>query len=278
LNKKSTKDFVNGKGFYAVLTVCFAVVIISAGVITVNNSRQIKQQKQYQQQAKNETIAIEEAADVLNNPIEPIDLERAQIYDDHASIEQSAAYQVEPEVTQKVVVQETVANNVAVANDKAVTQKAVTPKVVPEAKQVSLSFNANSKLKWPIKGAIVMDYSKAHTIYDKTLEQYRVNESISIASKLGTPVKAAAAGTVVSITNDNKKGCTVVLDHGNGWQTTYSQLQENVIVDQNQVVDAGDVIGGVGSPTKYSILLGEHLDFEVTKDGQSTDPKLLLVD
>jgi murein DD-endopeptidase MepM/ murein hydrolase activator NlpD len=182
--------------------------------------------------------------------------------------------QQKPTVAEKAeVVQQKIADNSAVAKNKPVNEK-----VVPESKQVFLSFNANSKLKWPIKGEIVMDYSKNHTVYDKTLEQYRVNESISIASKLGTPVKAAAAGTVVSISNDNKKGCTVVLDHGNGWQTTYSQLQENVIVDKNQVVDAGDVIGGVGSPTKYSILLGEHLDFEVTKDGQSTDPKMLLVD
>jgi murein DD-endopeptidase MepM/ murein hydrolase activator NlpD len=272
LNKKSLKEFVNGKGFYAILTVCFAVVIISAGVITVNNSRQIKQQKEYEELAKNKTTLPEEIEEVLNNPVDPIDLELSQIYDDNASIENSIADQPKTAENAKVV-QETLPNKVAVAKDKPAAEK-----VVPETKQVFLSFKADSKLKWPLQGEIVMDYSKDHTIYDKTLEQYRVNDSISIAAKLGTPVKAAAAGTVVSISNDNKKGCTVVLDHGNGWRTTYSQLQENVIVDKNQVVNVGDVMGGVGNPTKYSILLGEHLDFEVTKDGESKDPKTFLTD
>lgn len=270
MNKKSLKEFVNGKGFYVVLTVCFAVVIVSAGVISINNSRQIQQQKEYDEIVNNETTVADQAQDVLNNAADPIDSE-LKLYGFDTSIEDSISQQ-ESEVVQSNEVQ-TPASNVAV-----VDQKAAVGQVVPQNKQVFLSFKDDSKMKWPIKGEIVMDYSKDHTIYDRTLEQYRVNESISISAKLGTPVKAAAAGTVVSISNDNRKGCTVVLDHGNGWQTTYSQLQDNVIVDKNQVVDVGDVIGGVGSPTKYSILLGEHLDFEVAKNGESTDPKLLLTD
>jgi murein DD-endopeptidase MepM/ murein hydrolase activator NlpD len=261
------KEFVNGKGFYVVLSVCFAVVIISAGVITVNNSRQIQQQKEQEELVKNETTFIEPAQDVLNNDAEP--LNSIPIYGVDQSIEDHLA-------NEEYAVAQNDQAQVQVPSLAAVEDKQQAQKVVPQTKQVFLSFNDNSKMQWPIKGEIVMDYSKDHTIYDKTLEQYRVNEAISIAAKLGTPVKAAAAGTVVSISKDNRKGCTVVLDHGNGWQTTYSQLQENVIVDQNQVVDAGDVIGGVGNPTKYSILLGEHLDFEIMKNGESTDPKMLL--
>jgi len=274
LDKKPVKQFVNGKGFYVVLSVCFAVVIISAGVITVNNSRQIKQQQEYDDIANNDNTEQEEARDVLNNAVEPMDPNLSELYGLDTAIDDGLSYQEDS----TLAVNDTVIGGPLVEKVVAENNVAIAQPIEPEIKQVFSAFKDDSKMIWPLEGKIVMDYSKDHTIYDKTLDQYRINESISIAAQLGTAVTAAATGTVVSIENDNKKGCTVVLDHGNGWQTTYSQLQENVIVDKNEIVEAGDVIGGVGNPTKYGILLGEHLDFEVTKDGVSTDPKRLLAD
>ncbi len=47
-------------------------------------------------------------------------------------------------------------------------------------------------------------------------------------------------------------------------------------MSENEVVEAGEVIGGIGDPSRYSIMLGNHLDFSVTKDGVSVDPKTIL--
>ncbi len=71
-----------------------------------------------------------------------------------------------------------------------------------------------------------MDYSATMQIYDATLDQYRTNDHISIGAKKGEAVKASEDGTVESIKTDDERGITVVINHDNGWQTTYSQLQE----------------------------------------------------
>ena len=125
----------------------------------------------------------------------------------------------------------------------------------------------------PLAGNIVMDYSVDHTIYDATLDQYRTNDHISIEAKKGDSVKAAEDGTVESIQTDDERGITVVINHENGWQTTYSQLQEDVVVKEGDKVKKGQEIGFVAEPTKYSVALGEHMDFSMAKDGIKVDPK-----
>ncbi len=125
----------------------------------------------------------------------------------------------------------------------------------------------------PLAGNIVMDYSADHAIYDATLDQYRTNDHISIGAKKGEAVKASEDGTVESIKTDDERGITVVINHDNGWQTTYSQLQEDVVVKEGDKVKKGQEIGFVAEPTKYSVALGEHVDFSIAKDGIKVDPK-----
>ena len=132
-------------------------------------------------------------------------------------------------------------------------------------------------MAWPLSGEIVMAFSMDHVIYDKTLEQYRTNDSISIAAQPGTEVRAAAEGLVAEITTTRENGKTVVVDHGNGWRTTYSQLQDNVPVSVGSVVQKGQIIGGVGEPSLYSVLLGPHLEFAVAQNGTALNPKDVLV-
>lgn len=137
-------------------------------------------------------------------------------------------------------------------------------------------FDDTKEMTWPVFGQIVMDYSIETSVYDKTLEQYRTNDSISISAEEGTEVLAAAEGVVERVYADVEDGNTVVINHGNGWLSTYSQLQDNVLVAVGQVVSEGEVIGAVGAPSNYSAQLGSHLDFKITKDNISTDPKVVL--
>jgi len=139
------------------------------------------------------------------------------------------------------------------------------------------SFSSNVSMSWPLIGEIVMDYSVDHVIYDKTLDVFRTNDSLSISAPVGTQVKAAAAGTVRAIFNDPERGNTVVIDNGNGWETTYSQLQEVVLVSEGDVVSMGQIIGGVAEPTRHSILKGSHLQLRVAQNNETVDPKIVLV-
>jgi murein DD-endopeptidase MepM/ murein hydrolase activator NlpD len=130
----------------------------------------------------------------------------------------------------------------------------------------------------PVSGEITMDYSKDKLVYDATLDQYRTNESICYAAEEGTVVGAAAQGTVESITKDKKSGTSVTIFHGDGWRTTYSQLSDDVAVAQGDIVEKGQTIGYVGTPGTYSAALGSHLEFKMTLDGNSVDPKTALVE
>lgn len=138
------------------------------------------------------------------------------------------------------------------------------------------AFTEGSVMQWPTFGDIVMNYSSEHGIYDVTLEHYRTNDDICIAAQLGAQVKAAAAGVVKSVANTRENGNTVVIDHGNGWETTYSQLQDSILVAEGDVVKTGQVIGGVGNPSIYSVLLGNHLSFNVKKENEDIDPLTVL--
>ncbi len=138
------------------------------------------------------------------------------------------------------------------------------------------AFTEGSQMEWPVLGEIVMNYSMDHLVYDKTLEQYRTNNSVSIAADVGSQVHASADGIVSEIFTSRELGKSVVLDHGNGWKTTYSQLQDNVLVKQGDVVKAGQAIGGVGSPSIYSLMLGNHLTFSVTSNEQYVNPNTVL--
>lgn len=131
-------------------------------------------------------------------------------------------------------------------------------------------------MMWPIDGEVVMDFSLENMVYDATLEQYRTSDAVCIAAEVGNEVAACADGTVMSAGADYEKGAVVVIDHGNGWQTTYSQLSDGLCVNEGDTVKKGQLVGYVGEPTKYGVALGSHLEFKVTQDGLAMDPKVAL--
>ena len=149
-----------------------------------------------------------------------------------------------------------------------------------ESEEFVLADSAGAKpvFNWPLEGDIVMDFSSDALVYDSTLDQYRTNDTICISAAKGTPVKASSDGTVESVSESDEEGNTVTIFHGNGWRTTYGQLDDSIAVSQGDIVKAGDVIGTVGTPSKYSVALGEHLSFEVSENETAIDPKVALAE
>jgi murein DD-endopeptidase MepM/ murein hydrolase activator NlpD len=95
-----------------------------------------------------------------------------------------------------------------------------------------------------------------------------MHEGIDIAAPAGTPIRAAAAGTVIYAGWLGGYGNLIVLDHGSGLSTAYAH-QSALAAGQGQQVAQGQVIGYVGD-TGHSF--GPHLHFEVRVNGVPVDP------
>jgi len=85
--------------------------------------------------------------------------------------------------------------------------------------------------------------------------------------KSGTPVVAAANGTVIASGWGGAYGYRIEIDHGNGYVTAYNHLSKIEITEGK--VAAGQEIGKSGSSGNTT---GPHLHFEVTKDGEFMNP------
>jgi hypothetical protein len=114
---------------------------------------------------------------------------------------------------------------------------------------------------WPAEGPITSFMSPEHPNgIDIGLEN----------SPNNLEVRAAAGGTVSEAggTDEDALGISIVIDHGNGVTSTYGHLSE-LFVAEGDEVEIGDVIA-IGGST--GISTGEHLHFEVRKDGETVDP------
>lgn len=136
---------------------------------------------------------------------------------------------------------------------------------------ISLNFTEESLMEWPVEGSVIIDYSMDSTVYYPTLDVYKVNPAIVVSAEVGTPVKAAVAGTVTSITENEETGTTVTMDLGNGYEAVYGQLQD-LAVWEGETVDIGAVLGTVSNPTKYYLEEGSNVYFAMRKDGTPVDP------
>ena len=96
----------------------------------------------------------------------------------------------------------------------------------------------------------------------------RDHDGVDFGAPSGSPIRAAAPGTVVAANPRGGYGNATIIDHGGGVATLYAH-QSEIFVAPGTVVGAGQVIGSVGS-TGFST--GPHLHFEVRVRGVPVDP------
>lgn len=134
------------------------------------------------------------------------------------------------------------------------------------SKVVPLNFSK------PIDGDILKHYSIDKVIYSKTLELWKTHEGIDIKAVEGTYVKSIEKGTIEKVYEDSFYGITIVIDHGQGYKSSYSNLDKSTLVKEKQSVVKGQKIGKVGNTAIGEIKDESHIHFMLFKDGQNTDP------
>jgi len=114
-------------------------------------------------------------------------------------------------------------------------------------------------LVWPVSGPVTSPFG---------WRWGRMHEGIDIGVPYGTPIHAAAAGTVIYCGWESGYGNLVVLDNGGNLATAYAH-QSSIAVGCGQHVEQGQTLGYVGCTGH---CFGPHLHFEVRIGGSPVDP------
>ena len=105
---------------------------------------------------------------------------------------------------------------------------------------------------------------RIHPFY-RTLQSH---QGVDYTVPEGSRVFATADGRVKECATRSTAGRTIVIDHGNGYETSYSHLLA-VNVRRGQEVRRGDIIGLSGNT---GLSIAPHLHYEVRHNGMRVDP------
>lgn len=136
------------------------------------------------------------------------------------------------------------------------------PKAVGKVDRNGGVLVSASGLVRPVSGAITSGFG---------MRSGRMHYGVDMPMPLGTPIRAAMAGTVNRVSYDpGGAGLYVRLTHPNGWMTKYFHMSVQSVKTGQQVA-AGDELGRVGH-TGHAPG-GDHLHFELWINGKAVDPK-----
>ena len=121
---------------------------------------------------------------------------------------------------------------------------------------------AKGKMEWPVKGRISGKFGRVVNPKHKTVTR---NLGIDIKAAMNTYVRAVSGGIVSNVTWVPSFGSMIFIKHGDKYITAYSHLSD-ILVEPNQKVAAGDIIGRVGDDGS---LDGPKLTFFISKDGEN---------
>jgi len=145
------------------------------------------------------------------------------------------------------------------ARGKAIPTPTPTPRVVARTTVRQSSSGSHTTVRppasygggafaWPVAGGYISQYYSAR------------HPAIDIAADYGTPVRAAAAGTVLFAGwKNNGGGYQVWIAHGSGLYTTYNHMSA-LTVRTGERVGRAEMVGRIGTS---GWATGPHLHFEV---------------
>ncbi|MFZ0706674.1 MAG: M23 family metallopeptidase [Candidatus Korobacteraceae bacterium] len=155
----------------------------------------------------------------------------------------------------------------------------LTPKIAnlhntPEEVEILKGFRENltdirywqDRFIVPVPGCMISPFGVKRYRNHKPTGEY--HGGVDLRSAAGTPVRAAADGTVKFAQLITVLGNTVGLDHGQGVETIYMHMSK-LAVEPGAQVKQGDVIGYVGTTGRSS---GPHLHWTLYVNGVQVNP------
>ena len=127
-----------------------------------------------------------------------------------------------------------------------------------------------------LNATIYKDYSVDELLYNSTLKQWEVHKGLDFQTATGSSVYSILDGKVVDVYSNVLEGSVVVVEHDNGWVSTYASLDENVNVKKGDSVNRGDQLGTVSSSASAELDAGAHLHFSLEDNGKAVDPAAYL--
>lgn len=127
----------------------------------------------------------------------------------------------------------------------------------------SAKANLGIALIRPVSGTITSRFGVGSRIRRSS------HTGLDIATSTGTPIAAAASGTVTFSGYKGSYGNMLVISHGNGVQTYYGHCSK-LYVSAGTQVSQGQIIGAVGSTGNST---GPHLHLEVRVNGVAYNPQ-----
>lgn len=120
----------------------------------------------------------------------------------------------------------------------------------------------------PLSNDVVQPYSGNKLVYSETLRLWRTHNGTDFGGDIGQEVRAAGAGTVLSVTEDVLWGGIVEIEHGGGIISRYCGVTASV--KKGDGVTVGQAIGTLSAiPSEAE---NTHLHFEILQNGKYVDP------
>ena len=230
-------DFIAGKGFYIVLFLCIAAIGISGYYLFSALG------------PDEEDTAVDAPAQVVVTPSPA-----------------ATPTPVKPTVTPKPT-------PTPVPTPETTPTATPTPAATPSATPTPSGSKPTALIyTWPVEGEVIRDFSLEVLAYDETMGDWRTHCGLDISTQLGADVRAVSDGTVEAVYEDDLMGTTVVIDHGEGVKSLYSNLEITPTIAPGDAVKAGDVIGAVGETALAESGRPPHLHLEMSRNEHMVDP------
>ncbi len=126
----------------------------------------------------------------------------------------------------------------------------------------------------PVEGYLLKGCDLDMPVYSLTMNDYRVHAGIDVIADPGSPVVAAAEGTVQNIYDHPMMGNCISISHENGLVSYYMGLSEELGegIVEGAPVYCGQLLSSVGDSTLIEIAEEPHLHFEMKLNGTNVNP------
>ena len=169
-------------------------------------------------------------------------------------------------------------------NEKVVSSKIETINYLTDESSISTDVSSdieaievvskNNIVKYimPVNGEILKEFAIEKLVYSDTLGMWKTHPGIDITAELGTEIKSASYGVVDQVKQDTFYGNTIRIIDENDYIFVYSNLDNQILLKEGDIVKQGQIIATVGVSATGELADASHLHFEIIKDGKQVNP------